>query len=49
VNELYIGPDEPANMKKIADFPQYKEWSDELKEKLKRHTQELAVSYGYRV
>lgn len=49
VNELYIGPDEPANMKKIADFPQYKDWSDELKGKLKRHTQELAVSYGYRV
>jgi hypothetical protein len=49
VNELYIGPDEPANMKKIADFPIYKEWSDELKEKLKRHTQELAFSYGYRV
>jgi hypothetical protein len=49
VNELYIGPDEPANMKKIADFPQYNEWSDELKGKLKRHTQELALSYGYRV
>ena len=47
VNELYIGPDEPANMKKIANFPQYTEWGEELKEKLKKYTWELAVSYGY--
>lgn len=49
VNELYIGPDEPANMKKIANFPQYSEWGIELKEKLKKHTWELAASYGYRL
>lgn len=49
VNELYIGPDEPANMKKIADFPIYNEWDDQLKEKLRKHTQALAFSYGYRV
>lgn len=49
VNELYIGPDEPPNMKKIANFPKYPEWNDELKEKLKSHTQALAESYGYRL
>lgn len=49
VNELYIGPDEPPNMKKIADFPPFEEWNHDLKERLKRHTLELAISYGYRV
>jgi hypothetical protein len=49
VNELYIAPDEPPNMKKVANFPIYNEWDDALKEKLKRHTQALAVSYGYRI
>lgn len=49
VNELYIGPDEPPNMKKIADFPPFEEWNHDLKERLKRHTQALAGSYGYRV
>jgi hypothetical protein len=49
VNELYIGPDEPANMKKIADFPSFEEWSYDLKERLKRHTRSLAGGYGYRV
>jgi hypothetical protein len=47
INELYIAPDEPDNMKKIANFPHYDKWSTELKEKLKKHTYPLAPAYGY--
>ena len=47
VNFLRIGPNEPPNMKKIADFPIYNEWTPKMKQKLREYTREIAVSYGY--
>jgi hypothetical protein len=49
VNELTIGPDEPPNMKKISHFPVYSEWENELKNKLKKYTLELAAKYDYKL
>jgi len=47
VNFFRIGPNEPPNMKKIADFPIYNEWTPKMKQKLREYTREIAVSYGY--
>ncbi len=47
VNEFRKGPDEPPNMKKLAVFPEYENWTPEMKRKLRKHTRSLAVKYGY--
>ncbi len=47
INELVIHPLEPANMKKIANYPLYEEWSDEEKNCLSKFTKELANYYSY--
>lgn len=47
VNPLHIGADEPPNMKKHADFPQYRDWQPAQQEALLRHVATLASHYGY--
>lgn len=47
INKLVIGPNEPPNMKKIADFPNYNEWNEEKKNKLKAILKDLASRYQY--
>ena len=47
VNELLIHPDEPANMKKISNFPSYSEWSEEMKNELRQFVSPLGEKYGY--
>lgn len=49
INELYIFPNEPPNMKKDKDFPPYKKWDKEMKRKLKRYCAEPAKLYGYKL
>jgi hypothetical protein len=49
VNELYIHPGEPPNMKKVVDFPRYTDWDREMKAKLMRIAADLASTYGYRL
>lgn len=48
-NELYIHPDEPPNIKKVIDFPDYKKWNDDMKNKLKKYSEELNKLYGYKL
>jgi len=47
INEFLIHPNEPANMKKTAHFPKFKEWNVELKEDLRQIAGFLAHRYGY--
>ncbi len=49
INELYIGPSEPPNMKKVLHFPCYSDWDRDLKEKLFRYAGALANLYGYEI
>lgn len=49
VNELYIHPGEPPNMKKVVDFPRYADWDGEMKAKLVRIAADLASTYSYRL
>ena len=46
-NELEIHPDEPPTMKKMINFPQYNNWDDKMKYKLKVNVEKLALSYDY--
>lgn len=47
VNPLYIGANEPPNMRKRADFPRYRDWSTRQRQSLHSHVSELAKQYGY--
>jgi hypothetical protein len=47
VNPFRIGTNEPPNMKKIADFPPYREWTSEMKQKLREYTGKFAALYRY--
>ncbi len=47
INELHIHPGEPPTMKKVADYPPYREWDEERQGKLKKYCAELAAHYGY--
>ncbi len=47
INELRIGPDEPPNMKKVAHFPTYPVWDQQMKELLRHYSGQLAEIYGY--
>jgi hypothetical protein len=47
INELYIHPDEPPNMRKVIHFPTYNEWNDDKKNKLKKYAERLVKLYGY--
>lgn len=47
INEFYIQPDEPPNMKKMIDFPPYKEWNEGKKNKLKTILEDMALRCGY--
>lgn len=47
VNEVSISPDEPPNMYKLEDFPNYSEWAEEDKNDLKSMTGILASQYNY--
>ena len=49
VNALHIHAGEPPNMKKVSDFPPYREWDEGMKGKLKEITGALAKQYGYRL
>jgi len=49
VNELHIHAGEPPNMKKVSDFPPYREWDEEMKDKLKAITRALAKQYNYKL
>jgi len=49
VNELYIHPNEPANMKKTACFPRFNEWNVEWKNDLRCFAGSLAHRYGYNI
>lgn len=46
-NKLVIHPNEPDNMRKIASYPLYDDWSVLDKDFLKKHTQSLASYYSY--
>ncbi len=46
-NKLVIHPDEPGNMKKLASYPLYEEWSNADKNFLKKYAQDLANYYSY--
>ena len=47
INELFIHQNEPPGMKKVVDFPDYIEWNDEMKNKLKKYSEKIAKSYKY--
>lgn len=47
VNEFRVGPDEPPNMRKVHNFPEYREWDERMKRSLADHTRELAARYEY--
>jgi hypothetical protein len=49
INELFIHPNEPPGMKKVVDFPDYIEWNDEMKKKLRKYSEKLAKRYGYKL
>ena len=49
INELYIHPDEPPGMKKVADFPSYNEWNNEMKNKVKQYSEKLSKLYKYKL
>lgn len=49
LNELYIHPDEPPNIKKVIDFPDYRKWNDDMKNKLKKYSEKLIKLYGYKL
>ncbi len=46
-NKLVIHPNEPDNMRKIASYPMYDDWSVSDKDFLKKYTQRLANYYSY--
>jgi hypothetical protein len=46
VNELFIHPDEPSNMKKRSKFPKYNEWTAEMKKDLKQFPSTLVAPHG---
>lgn len=47
VNTLQIGPVEPPNMKKVRDFPLYRDWDERMKGELARQVKSLGSRYGY--
>lgn len=47
INTLYIGVDEPSNMKKVKEYPIYNKWDKPDKDCLKRIVSELSVKYNY--
>jgi hypothetical protein len=47
INKFRIGPDEPPNIKKIYDVPEYTEWDEEKKNRLKSILKDLAIRYKY--
>lgn len=49
INELHIHPYEPPTMKKVINFPHYKEWDKDKKDKLRKHCAALADMYGYQL
>jgi len=49
INELVIHRDEPANMKKVLNFPEYKKWDNENKEIMKKYVKPMSDEFGYRV
>lgn len=49
VNAFRVTPDEPPNMKKCPDFPNYPEWEPDDLAALERHAGPLAPLYGYRL
>ncbi|GAB2778826.1 hypothetical protein GCM10010465_26810 [Actinomadura fibrosa] len=48
-NKVLISENEPPNMFKRQDFPQYTEWTAENKQELKKYTEQLAQQYGYKL
>jgi hypothetical protein len=47
VNELRISRDEPENIIKTNDFPEYPHWHENQRSKVKKYCQKLAGLYGY--
>ena len=47
INELFIGNSEPDNMFKLANYPKYGEWNDDLKGQLRSNCAKLATEYEY--
>jgi len=42
-----IEPDEPPNLRKVAGFPPYAEWSESQRESLRNFTAAAAARHGY--
>lgn len=49
INEFFIHPGEPPNMKKVVNFPCYVDWDKEMKAKLGRIAAGLALIYDYKM
>jgi len=49
INTFRVSPDEPPNMKKRRDFPEYPDWAPENLAALERHAKRLAPRYGYKL
>jgi hypothetical protein len=47
VNRLWVGADEPDNMKKDPGFPAYDDWPEERKRVLWDMVNETAGGFGY--
>ncbi len=47
INELGFHPNEPPNMKKVIDFPEYNSWSSSMKEEVWSLVLELALKHEY--
>lgn len=47
INMLEIHPDEPENMKRDVDYPEYSKWTKELKQQIKPMLEPLSHHYKY--
>ncbi len=47
INEFRVGPNEPPNIQKIHQFPEYEDWDEEMKQSLSIYSKELARLYKY--
>lgn len=47
INKLKIRNDEPANIRKISEYPLYRDWNPEMKKTMKKTVKNLASLYQY--
>jgi len=49
VNELFIHPFEPVNMRKVKDYPAFATWSQEEKGRISKYLDNLSLYYDYEI